>query len=127
MSFRANRPKLCGNCAFPQNFHTRKLGQIRYFTQWTPTDCFKSLLFLKENNNSHSIQQYNSTLFAEFVQLLQGFEKVYIYLLIEEIIIGQITHLIAFHKPDLVLGDFNVHALRDSPLLDTMRQYGYTL
>ena len=25
------RPKLCGNCAFPQNFHTRKLGEITDF------------------------------------------------------------------------------------------------
>ena len=25
--FRAKRLKLCGNCAFPQNFHTRKLGE----------------------------------------------------------------------------------------------------
>ena len=25
-SFGRYRPKLCGNCAFPQNFHTRKLG-----------------------------------------------------------------------------------------------------
>ena len=24
-------PKLCGNCAFPQNFHTRKLGEITAF------------------------------------------------------------------------------------------------
>ena len=24
-------PKLCGNCAFPQNFHTRKLGEITIF------------------------------------------------------------------------------------------------
>ena len=23
--------KLCGNCAFPQNFHTRKLGEITVF------------------------------------------------------------------------------------------------
>ena len=29
--FRANPPKLCGNCAFPQNFHTRKLGEITPF------------------------------------------------------------------------------------------------
>ena len=28
------RPKLCGNCAFPQNFQTRKLGEIKVFTQW---------------------------------------------------------------------------------------------
>ena len=27
----ANRPKLCGNCAFPQNVHTRKLGGITIF------------------------------------------------------------------------------------------------
>ena len=26
-----NRPKLCGNCAFPQNVHTRKLGEITVF------------------------------------------------------------------------------------------------
>ena len=25
------RPKLCGNCAFPQNFHTMKLGEITVF------------------------------------------------------------------------------------------------
>ena len=30
-NFRVNRPKLCGNCAFPQNFHTRKLGEITVF------------------------------------------------------------------------------------------------
>ena len=46
-----------------------------------PIDRFKSLAFLKENNTSHSILQYNSTLFAEFiVPLLQGFEKVSILL-----------------------------------------------
>ena len=25
------RPKLCGNCAFPQNYHTAKLGEITAF------------------------------------------------------------------------------------------------
>ena len=29
--FRAICPKLCRNCAFPQNFHTRKLGEITIF------------------------------------------------------------------------------------------------
>ena len=29
--FRAIRPKLCRNSAFPQNFHTRKLGEITGF------------------------------------------------------------------------------------------------
>ena len=27
----ANCPRLCGNCAFPQYFHTRKLGEITAF------------------------------------------------------------------------------------------------
>ena len=26
-----DRPKLCGNCAFPRNFHTRKSGEISVF------------------------------------------------------------------------------------------------
>ena len=100
------------------------------------TGCFKSLAFLKENNIWHSILQYNSTLFAEFVlQSVQGFEKVSILLTYRgnnfnvQDFTGQITHLIKFYKPDLVLVDFNINALRDSPLLDTMRQrqYGYTL
>ena len=29
--FRANRPKLCGNCAFQQNFHNRELVEITAF------------------------------------------------------------------------------------------------
>ena len=31
VEFRSIFPKLCGNCAFPQNFHTRKLGAILVF------------------------------------------------------------------------------------------------
>ena len=79
-----------------------------------PTDCLKGLAFLKENNISHSIPQYNCTLFAEFfVQILQGFEKGSILLSyrsnnfnVQEFT-RKISHLITFHKPDLVLGDFN--------------------
>ena len=29
--FRANRPKLYGNCVFPQNLYNRKLGKITVF------------------------------------------------------------------------------------------------
>ena len=29
--FQVIRTKLCGNCAFPQNFQTRKLGEINVF------------------------------------------------------------------------------------------------
>ena len=30
----ANRPKLCGTCAIPQNFHARKLGEIMVFVSF---------------------------------------------------------------------------------------------
>ena len=99
-----------------------------------PIVCFKSLAFSKENNTSHTILQYNSTILAEFiVQLLEGFEKVSILLVYRsdnfkiQDFIWQLTHLITFHKTYLVLGDFNINALKESPLPDTMRQYGYTL
>ena len=29
--FRMSHLKLCGNCAFPQNFHTREVGEITVF------------------------------------------------------------------------------------------------
>ena len=98
---------------------------------------FKELSIFKRKqyfHTTHSILQYNSTLFAEFVvQLLQGFEKVSILLTYKsnsfnvEDFKGQITHLIVSHKPYLVLGDFDINALRDSSLLDIMRHYRYTL
>ena len=31
LKLRVNCLKLCGNCAFPQNFHTRKFGEITNF------------------------------------------------------------------------------------------------
>ena len=58
--------------------------------------------------------------------LLKDFRKYLFYLLIEVIILISKT---SQDQPDLVLVDFNINALRDSPLLDTMRQrqYVYTL
>ena len=41
--------------------------------------------------------------------------------------IGQIVYLITLHNPDLVLADFNINALKNSPLLNTMKQSDYTL
>ena len=32
--FRLNRPKLCGNCAFSHDFHTRKFGEISVFLKF---------------------------------------------------------------------------------------------
>ena len=37
---KANRPKLCGNCAFPQKFHTKKLGEITVFYAVVATALF---------------------------------------------------------------------------------------
>ena len=48
----ANRPKLWGNCAFPQNFHTRKLGEITVFFAVNVTDS-ESLNF-----NGHILRNY---------------------------------------------------------------------
>ena len=31
LEFRANRPKLYGNCVFPQNVHTKKLDEVTVF------------------------------------------------------------------------------------------------
>ena len=36
--FRAIRPKLCGNCNFPQNFHNRKLGESTGFFALSASD-----------------------------------------------------------------------------------------
>ena len=47
--FRSNRPKLCVNCTFSQNFHIRKLGKIAVF-----------------------LRQYVSQLFLTFFQKVEG-------------------------------------------------------
>ena len=49
--------KLCGNCAFPQNFHTRKLGEITVFnvvrgskiTTWVQVDSNQELPHSQQN------------------------------------------------------------------------------
>ena len=38
IEFRRNHSKLCGNCAFPQYFYSRKLGENWYFKQ-----CLRSM------------------------------------------------------------------------------------
>ena len=40
-------PKLCGNCAFTQNFHNRKLGEITVF--------YEVPVFDRENNHFSKI------------------------------------------------------------------------
>ena len=67
------------------------------------------------------------------LRLLQGFEEVSILVTyrsdnfnIQEFI-EEITRLLTFHRPDLVLDGFNINSLKDSVFLETIRQYGYTL
>ena len=50
--FRANRPKHCGSCVFPQNFHTRKLGEIKVFTQCMEKIPVKSKTCCQQNSHS---------------------------------------------------------------------------
>ena len=45
-----------------------------------PIDCYNRLPFLKENNISHSILQYNSTLFAEFLLLFVNIQGCFYYI-----------------------------------------------
>ena len=43
--YRGTILKLCRNCAFPQNFDTRKLAKIRYFMQWNVWIIFKPHMY----------------------------------------------------------------------------------
>ena len=48
--FPSIRPKLCRNCAFPQNFHTRKLGEISTFLRSVMMHGLNITLPLHTNN-----------------------------------------------------------------------------
>ena len=53
--FWAIRPKLCGNCAFPQNFHTGKLGEIAIiFTVMSTFSDHKNLSGFNDHKNQGS-------------------------------------------------------------------------
>ena len=41
-------PKLCGNCALPQNFHTRKLGESTVFYAVISTEIYSRVLILSK-------------------------------------------------------------------------------
>ena len=68
-------------------------------------------------------------LFAEFCPHLIMVLKNYLFCLRIEVTIAvavhgfieYITYLIIVHKPDLVLGDFNMNALMKPPLLERIR------
>ena len=103
-----------------------------------PVDPFKSLAFFKRININHSATQYSGILFAEFHDPFnRNFEKISVLLLYRSNnssnnvavlhFITEINFLITLHKPDLVLGDFNINALANPSLLDTIKHQGYTL
>ena len=52
----AIRPKLCRNCAFPQNFHTKKLGEIKGFWQGLETSLANIKLVIRPENATSRLQ-----------------------------------------------------------------------
>ena len=56
-----NGPELCGNCAFPQNFYTRKLGEITVF-----------ILNGRSRKRSRGVFRTQLNLFWEDLQRLKG-------------------------------------------------------
>ena len=61
VTMRKTMEKLCGDCVFPQNLHTKKLGEITAFYALYTEDTLKSLtkppiidLFLKIQEHTNS-------------------------------------------------------------------------
>ena len=48
--------EICGNCAFPQNFPTRKLGEITVFYAVQKFEPWQNLCFYKTYNTDFSIR-----------------------------------------------------------------------
>ena len=78
-AYRANRPKLCGNCAFPQNFRTRKSGEIMvYFPVFgtiiltsVSEICHILIAFLRHTWNEH-LKKYNVNLICNQKSFVQN-------------------------------------------------------
>ena len=68
------RPKLCGNCAFSQNFHTRKSGEITVFFC---SDCCKLLSLIKKSNDGeiiykqHHLNQMHQYLMRQKIRIIK--------------------------------------------------------
>ena len=50
--FQAIRPKFCGTCDFPQNFHTRKLDEITVFYAVLVNLKYRFMFYTGHNANS---------------------------------------------------------------------------
>ena len=82
-------PKLCGNCVFPQNFHTRKLGKDSYFTQWWRKPKALKLSFIFNVFTAFKfLKFYFSKLkciflnFAKLIYFIKVISKIYDYVII---------------------------------------------
>ena len=83
--FRANRSKLCGNCAFPQNFHTRKLGEIKVFfavegdRRWTHPEklhfIFKNIKYFRNLNITSEITTGRYHNWPKIVNFIKNYNK----------------------------------------------------
>ena len=66
-----NRPKLCGNCAFQQNFYTSKLGEttVSYAVKVTESQdlsekiCFQEIKFFPEKLSQFFLSQFSIDVF----------------------------------------------------------------
>ena len=78
-----NRRKLWGNCAFPQNFQTRKLGKIMAFYA----------VFIGADPEKNRLQTYTQTIIHDSHTCAVGQEKLRIiieYRLSDALIRGQV-------------------------------------
>ena len=72
LDFLAIRPKLCGNCAVPQNFHTKKSGEITVLFAVSPINKIRrdyktAFNFLQGNSIRHMREKL--TMSVRFVLL----------------------------------------------------------
>ena len=58
--FRAINPKLCENCAFPQNFHKRKLGEITVFYAVKSSSPYCETWFFQKFFISTTVNEWNN-------------------------------------------------------------------
>ena len=58
--FRMNRPKLFGNCAFPQNVYTRKLGKIAIFFAMKRSIALKRSYVFHEHHFAKNIKLFDN-------------------------------------------------------------------
>ena len=86
-------PKLCENCSFPQNFHTRKLGEITVFLQCKELSYLITVIAPCSDSPRHHqknfLMRFSIVIAVNFVQLVVGrialvFITVYSFMIIKQ-------------------------------------------